>query len=202
MVSLSGTAGIPILDILRGADLVNVLVIVTRYFGGILLGTGGLVRAYGGVAKLALEKTSKVEIKLCTEYKIIIDYDNYNSLQHYCRNNDIRILSTVFQDKVEINLLVVNSNSEKFLSNLSEITNRNYTYRKIDMYYSKWLEKNSNLLLQFPIFGSTIMYVVKIRRLMGGIIMQNDITITIFDDNVDFAQILNKFLIYVILYGL
>ena len=69
----SGTAGIPILDILRGEKLVNVLVVVTRYFGGILLGTGGLVRAYGGVTKLALEKVEKIEMKLCIEYKIELD---------------------------------------------------------------------------------------------------------------------------------
>lgn len=56
------------------------------------------------------------------------------------------------------------------------------------------MEKIYNLLLQFPFFGSTIIIVVKIRRLMGGMTMQNDITIAIFDDNVDFAQILNKFL--------
>ena len=56
----SGTAGMPILDLIRGNRLVNVMVVVTRYFGGILLGTGGLVRSYGGVAKMALEKWQQI----------------------------------------------------------------------------------------------------------------------------------------------
>lgn len=131
----SGTAGVPILDILRGEKLVNVLIVVTRYFGGILLGTGGLVRAYGGAAKLALESTNKIEMKLCTEYKIVLDYDSYNSLQYYCRNNNIKILSTNFLDKIEINVLVIDSYTEKFLHDLSEITSRKAVYEEVKKYY-------------------------------------------------------------------
>ena len=131
----SGTAGVPILDILRGEKLVNVLVVVTRYFGGILLGTGGLVRAYGGATKLALENTSRVEMKLCTEYKVLIDYDNYNVLQYYCKNNEIKILATNYLEKIEMNVLVVDSYTEKFLHDLSEITNRKVTYEKVGEYY-------------------------------------------------------------------
>ena len=131
----SGTAGVPILDILRGEQLVNVLIVVTRYFGGILLGTGGLVRAYGGVAKLALGETCKVEMKLCTEYRITLDYDSFNALQYYCKNNNIKILSTNFLDKIEINVLVIDSTASKFLHDLGEITNRNIHYEEVNQYY-------------------------------------------------------------------
>lgn len=131
----SGTGGVPILDILRGEKLVNVLVVVTRYFGGILLGTGGLVRCYGGSAKLALEKTNKVEMRLCKEFKVNIDYDCYNILQHYCKNNDVKVLETSFLDRVEVNVLVAESYAEKFLHDLSEITNRNAYYEEILEYY-------------------------------------------------------------------
>ena len=132
----SGTAGVPILDILRGEKLVNVLVIVTRYFGGILLGTGGLVRCYGGATKLALNNTTKVEMKLCVEFKIVIEYDNFNTFQHYCKNNDIKILNTNFLDKVEIKALVVDSYTEKFLHDLSEFTNRKCHYEEIEKCYN------------------------------------------------------------------
>lgn len=135
MVNLVGTAGVPILDILRGEKLVNVLIVVTRYFGGILLGTGGLVRCYGGAAKLALKHTVKVEMKLCQEFKVFIEYDNYNILQYYLKNNDIIILETKFLDKIEISVLVLDSYTPKFLHDLSEITNRTAYYKEVDKYY-------------------------------------------------------------------
>ena len=131
----SGTAGVPILDILRGEKLVNVLIVVTRYFGGILLGTGGLVRAYGGAAKLALQNTEKVEMKLCREYKIGLDYDTYNIFQYYCKNNDIKILETKFLDKIEVNVLVIDSYAQKFVNDLSEITNRTASATAVCEYY-------------------------------------------------------------------
>ena len=131
----SGTGGVPILDILRGEKLVNVLVVVTRYFGGILLGTGGLVRCYGGSAKLALDKTVRVEMRLCKEFKVSIEYDCYNILQYYCKNNDVLILETQFLDKVEVNVLVAESYTQKFLHDLSEITNRTAYYEEVLEYY-------------------------------------------------------------------
>ena len=131
----SGTAGVPILDILRGEKLVNVLIVVTRYFGGILLGTGGLVRAYSGAAKLALENTNRVEMRLCIEYKIIMDYDSYNSLQHYFLNNNIKIISTNFLEKIEVNVLVIESFNKNFLYDLNEITGRKAYCERIDQYY-------------------------------------------------------------------
>lgn len=131
----SGTAGVPILDILRGEKLVNVLVVVTRYFGGILLGTGGLVRAYSGATKLALKLANKIEMKLCVEYKIVVDYDSYNSLQHYFLNNNITVLSSNFLDAIEINVLVIDSQTEKFLYDLNEITIRKAHYERVNQYY-------------------------------------------------------------------
>lgn len=131
----SGTAGVPILDILRGENLVNVLVVVTRYFGGILLGTGGLVRCYGGVTKMALAQATKVEMQLCVEYRITLTYDDYNVLQYYCKNHDIKILATNFLDKIEMNVLVIDSYTSKFLNDLSEITNRKANYEEVNEYY-------------------------------------------------------------------
>ena len=71
----SGTAGAPMLNILQKSNLCNVIVIVTRYFGGILLGTGGLVRCYSGAAQGVIEKASKIEIERGTEFKIKVEYN-------------------------------------------------------------------------------------------------------------------------------
>ena len=69
-----GTAGSPMLDILRGSNLVNILVVVTRYFGGILLGTGGLVKAYSEATTNAIQKAQKIELSKVAELKILINY--------------------------------------------------------------------------------------------------------------------------------
>lgn len=131
----SGTAGPVILELLRGEKLSNVLIVVTRYFGGILLGTGGLARCYGGASKLAVQKLEKVEMKLCKEVKVSLKYEMYSILQHYCKSNDIKILDTKFLDKIEVTVLVYDSHSQKFLHDLSEITNRTASFDVVREYY-------------------------------------------------------------------
>lgn len=75
-----GTAGVPILDVIKKNELKNVVIVVTRYFGGILLGTGGLVRAYTQAACLALEQACVVKMLLCCECSLICDYNQYGKL--------------------------------------------------------------------------------------------------------------------------
>ncbi len=118
----SGTAGVPILDILRGEKLENVLVVVTRYFGGILLGTGGLVRAYSTVTKQAIADAVKIEMKLSKEYEVVVDYNFHNILQHYFRENSIIIKDTIFSDKVSINIIVYAEKSENLKDKIIEKT--------------------------------------------------------------------------------
>ena len=120
----SGTAGVPILDILRGEKLQNVLLVVTRYFGGILLGTGGLVKAYSTVAKDAILKASKVEMKLCNEYKIEVNYNFHNILLHYFKEQSIIVRDTIFSDKVSLSIIAEAEKSEEILAQIAEKTNR------------------------------------------------------------------------------
>lgn len=117
----SGTAGVPMLDILRGAKLFNVLVIVTRYFGGTLLGTGGLVRAYGDATKLVLDGAKTQEKFLASEYKIEVPYNNYNSIVYYCSKNNIRITDSSFLDTITINIILKYNDEEKTLQDLNEM---------------------------------------------------------------------------------
>ena len=78
----AGTAGVPILDYIKKEGLSNVIVVVTRYFGGILLGTGGLVHAYSKAAKAGVEAAKPVEMVLCREIRIFCDYNMLGKIQN------------------------------------------------------------------------------------------------------------------------
>ena len=96
----SGTAGSPMLNILQKNNLCNVLVIVTRYFGGILLGTGGLVRSYSGAVIGAVQKSSKIEIKKVIQKKVKIAYSDLKNFEYFCNKNDIKIVSKKYDENV------------------------------------------------------------------------------------------------------
>lgn len=131
----SGTAGVPILNILRGEKIENVLVVVTRYFGGILLGTGGLVRAYSGAAKEAIIASKKVVMKLCNEYEVFVEYNYYDIVNHYISKNKYVVKNTDYNEKICINIIVENEKEERFLAEIEEITDRNVCLKLRDTYY-------------------------------------------------------------------
>lgn len=87
----SGTAGGPMLNILQKNNLCNVVVIVTRYFGGILLGTGGLVRAYSDATLKSIEISEKIERCIGQEAKVEVEYNNLETFKYYCKINNIFI---------------------------------------------------------------------------------------------------------------
>ena len=92
----SGTAGAPMLNIFTSKGITNILVIVTRYFGGILLGTGGLVRAYTGATQEALEKTEEIEKDLGIEVKIEVSYPDLEKCKYYLNQKDIKIIDSEY----------------------------------------------------------------------------------------------------------
>ncbi len=98
----SGTAGAPILNILEKNNIENVIVIVTRYFGGILLGTGGLVRAYTGATVKALERVELVVEEDGLELLIKTNYKYLETIQYYCNKKNIEILNVEFEENVKI----------------------------------------------------------------------------------------------------
>ena len=106
----SGTAGAPLLDLLKSNGLKNVLVIVTRYFGGILLGTGGLVRAYTEASKKALENAEIIEKEYGIRYSVEISYNNLKNLEYICKKIGINIIKATY----EVNIIVIlESNIDK-----------------------------------------------------------------------------------------
>ena len=95
-----GTAGAPMLNILQKNNLVNVLIIVTRYFGGILLGTGGLVKAYQKSLMLALDKCNKIAKVLGETLEANLDYSDLESFKYYCKNNKINIIDIDYKEYI------------------------------------------------------------------------------------------------------
>lgn len=106
----SGTAGAPMLNILSKKELVNVLVVVTRYFGGILLGTGGLVKAYSEATKKALEKTNEIEIERGYVVEAIVEYDMQKRFEYACEKGNINIISKEYTDKIK-NIIEISKNA-------------------------------------------------------------------------------------------
>jgi len=111
MENLLGTAGSPILGILQKRKLCNVLVVVTRYFGGILLGTGGLVKAYSEATALVVEKSEEIEKEYGYLAEIILDYQKQGEFEYICEKNGINIISKDYTDKIK-NLIEISE--EKF----------------------------------------------------------------------------------------
>lgn len=114
----SGTAGSPMLSILQKNNLCNILVIVTRYFGGILLGTGGLVSCYSRATLEALEKATKVEKCIGQEAEIELDYSNLEIFKYYCKNKQINITKIEYLDKIICKIEAENSKIEKIMKDI------------------------------------------------------------------------------------
>ncbi len=115
----SGTAGAPMLNILQKNGYVNVLIVVTRYFGGILLGTGGLVRAYSDSLTLAIEKSIKIEKRLGNQLEVIVDYSELDNFKYYCRNNKINIIESTFEEKIICKIEMENDKKEKLVEDFN-----------------------------------------------------------------------------------
>ena len=96
----SGTAGAPMLNILQKNNLANVLIIVTRYFGGILLGTGGLVRAYSASLLQAIDKCSIIKKCFGEALEIELEYSELENFKYYCRNNKISIVDFQYEESI------------------------------------------------------------------------------------------------------
>lgn len=119
----SGTAGKPMLDVLLGEEIHDVAVVVTRYFGGTLLGTGGLVRAYSGATKEGLSE-SKVITKLHGQKLFVqTDYAGLGKIQYILGQRGLSILNSVYTDKVELEVLLPEDEIKTVMAEITEGTN-------------------------------------------------------------------------------
>ena len=117
-----GTAGNPILEAIKQHGLTNVVVVVTRYFGGIKLGAGGLIRAYSHTASLGLEATPCLEVKPFCLMEAEMDYSLLGAVENWIRNEKLRTGETAYLDKVTVRLLVEPADCEAISTELTNLT--------------------------------------------------------------------------------
>ena len=118
----SGTAGVPVLQMLMKEGITNVALVITRYFGGIKLGTGGLVRAYTSAAKEALEKAGIVQVKDMDVILARVGYTYHGKLENLAQKGEFIIRHTVFEDEVKLEILSDPERTEGVKTLLSEVT--------------------------------------------------------------------------------
>lgn len=134
----SQTAGKPMLDLLLKEELHNTCAVVTRYFGGTLLGTGGLVRAYQAALKAGLNSCTMIEKQYGKKYKVVTDYSGLGKLNYIAGQMDLALLDTEYTDVVTITLLLPPEQEKAFSKKLSEATSGQACLTlEQELYYAK-----------------------------------------------------------------
>lgn len=118
----SGAAGLPVMEAIKAMHLVNVVVVVTRYFGGILLGRGGLIRAYGSAAKAALEAAVPVRYVPHQRVHIVVDYALAGKIQHELVRSEIIIHKTIYMADVTFTVDILPEKTEQVYRKIQELT--------------------------------------------------------------------------------
>ena len=118
----SGTAGLPVLDILDRGDITDAIIVVTRYFGGTLLGTGGLVRAYSSAARMGVEEAGVVLMEIAGSYRFSCSYSDYDRAMRIIRDAQADITGSEFLDEVTISYTADDTKAEKIENALVEMT--------------------------------------------------------------------------------
>ena len=131
----SQTAGKPMMDVLTGAGLTDVAVVVTRYFGGTLLGTGGLVRAYSGAVQEGLKNSTVITKYLGVKLSVTTDYNGVGKLQYLFGQKEIPILSAEYTDKVVFTVLVESSRIQEIKKAITEATSATAQMKESDPVY-------------------------------------------------------------------
>ena len=133
----SGTAGVPVLDVMLKESLVDVCVVATRYFGGTLLGAGGLVRAYSHTSKIALEAAGIITMAQCSVMSAEVDYSFYDRLNILLSDFSAVILDTSFSDKVCVDFSVKENTVDFLNAKLIDVSNGKYALKFLRNEFSK-----------------------------------------------------------------
>ena len=131
----SGTAGRPMLEVLTGSGIRNIAVVVTRYFGGVLLGTGGLVRAYSGAVKMALEQCETITRRYGVQMLIKTDYNGVGKIQYLLGSKDVVIQDSVYAADVQMIVLVPIEEYDRLCKELVEATNGRVGLEEVEKLY-------------------------------------------------------------------
>lgn len=119
----SGTAGVPILEVLKKNELSNVCAVVTRYFGGTKLGAGGLIRAYSGAVAQAIAATGIVEGRLQQEIAVHVDYSNWGKMENFITKEQVALKETRFTDQVVAVCMVNEGRVSTFEDQVTDLLN-------------------------------------------------------------------------------
>lgn len=131
------TAGKPIIDLLKQKDIYNTIIIVTRYFGGILLGTGGLTRAYTSSANLCLENTNKVKMVYSKVISFVAKYDELDKIKYYLQISDIEIEKIEYMDNILFEINVKETEYEKTINEIENMLSRKVDFNIVSEKYVK-----------------------------------------------------------------
>ena len=129
----SGTAGIPMLEILKKQEIHNVRVVVTRYFGGIKLGAGGLIRAYSGAVRDVIYDIGRVELREAIPVTVTLDYDQTGKFEYELASTTFLLREQFYTDKVSYQIDVVKNEYDAFIDFLNRITSGNYDLKQEDL---------------------------------------------------------------------
>lgn len=122
----SGTAGLPILEMLKNEGITNLVIVITRFFGGVKLGTGGLVRAYSHVAKSAIQEAVIIEKIEYQNISVVINYTIHGKIQNFLSNNENYVLNnTQYSDEVELDMYIKTDEVDMFKSKIIDLTSDN-----------------------------------------------------------------------------
>ena len=142
----SQTAGKPMLEVLEREKIVNICVVVTRYFGGTLLGTGGLVRAYSGAVKEGLESCTILTVEPAKKISISTDYNGIGKIQYILLQQEMKILESEYTDKVGLIVLVPDEKIVSLEAEITEVTSGKADIIELEEVYYSMLEKEAILL--------------------------------------------------------
>lgn len=129
----SGTAGIPMLEILKKQEIHNICVVVTRYFGGIKLGAGGLIRAYSGAVRDVIYDIGRVELREAIPVTVTLDYDQTGKFEYELASTTFLLREQFYTDKVSYQIDVVKNEYDAFIDFLNRITSGNYDLKQEDL---------------------------------------------------------------------
>ncbi len=141
-----GTAGMPILNVLKGEDVKDTAIVVTRYFGGTLLGTGGLVRAYGKSAKEGLLAAGIAELVLYCRYHVTVPYTESGKVQYEILQAGHVLHDTVYTDQVQFVVLVEADVAEQFEQQMTDVLKGKQATEKTDALFGVWQNGSLSLL--------------------------------------------------------
>ncbi len=141
-----GTAGMPVLDVLQREDIKNTAIVVTRYFGGTLLGTGGLVRAYGKSAKEGLFSAGICNVVLYRKFCVTISYTDSGKVQYEILQNGYELYDTIYTENVSYIVLVKFEQGDAFFKKMIDVTANRAVITEEPSFYGTWIDNKMEII--------------------------------------------------------